>query len=152
MARGIPFANLVLAGLLAGTMFGIWLGYDPRNLSAAAFVEQHQNAVRALNITMPVLGAICIALTIVHAYLVRFRRSASNTLVAAAILFIAAGFITRFGNQPINAIVMTWQADAPPPGWTDFRDQWWQWHVERTAAGLLGFILVVAASVRDERS
>src|SRR5207253_4336103 len=69
MARGIPFANLVLAGLLAGTMFGIWLGYDPRNLSAAAFVEQHQNAVRALNITMPVLGAICIALTIVHAYL-----------------------------------------------------------------------------------
>jgi len=152
-ASGIRFANLFLAGLVAGTMFGIWLGYDPRKLSPSAFIEQHQNAVRALNVTMPALGAICIVLTIIHAYLARFRRSASNTLLAAAILFIAAGFITRFGNQPINATVMTWQADAPPPpGWTDLRDQWWQWHVERTAAGLLGFILVVAASVRDERS
>ena len=111
------------------------------------------SASPSVSVTMPVLGAICIVLTIVHAYLARFQRSVSNTLLAAAILFIAAGFITRFGNQAINAIVMTWQADAPPPpGWTDLRDQWWQWHVERTAAGLLGFILVVAASIRGERS
>src|SRR5207247_9489355 len=125
---------------------GIWLGYNPRALTASAFVEQHQNAVRALNVTMPLLGANCVALTIAHAFLVRVNRKAFLLLLFGAALFVAAGLITRFGNQPINAIVMTWQASAPPPTWTALRDTWWRWHVLRTVAGIAAFMCVVGGS------
>ena len=32
----IDFANLLLAALVVGTMFGIWLGYNPAGLSATS--------------------------------------------------------------------------------------------------------------------
>jgi membrane protein YqaA with SNARE-associated domain len=69
--RLLRFANVLLAGLVVGSVFGIWLGYNPASLSASAYIEQQQHAIEALNVTMPVLGAICIVLTLVHALLVR---------------------------------------------------------------------------------
>lgn len=141
------FLNLLLAGLVVGTMFGIWLGFDPRNLSPSAYVEQQQNSIRALNVAMPVLGAICIVVTAFHAFVVRTYRRACLALVLATILFVTAGAVTRFGNQPINAMVMTWRANAAPSSWIDNRDQWWQWHIVRTLAGVVAFICVIAASV-----
>jgi uncharacterized membrane protein len=145
--RFLRFANVLLAGLVAGTVFGIWLGYNPTSLSASAYIEQQQNAIRALNVTMPVLGAICIVLTIAHALLIRSNRFALYVLSLGVVFFIVAGLVTRFGNQPINAVVITWRANAPPSGWVEARDQWWTWHVVRTVASLAGFICVVAASV-----
>jgi hypothetical protein len=47
----VRFLGLFLTALLVGAMFGIWLGYDPTALSASAFVEMQQNAIRALNIS-----------------------------------------------------------------------------------------------------
>lgn len=53
------------------------------------------------------------------------------------LLLVAAGLITRFGNQPINAVIMTWGA-VPPDGWQMIRDTWWNWHLARLAAGIAG--------------
>lgn len=143
----LRFANVLLTGLVAGTVFGIWLGYNPSDLSPAGYVEQQQSAIRALNVTMPVLGAICIVLTIAHALLVRSNRKAFYVLSLGAVFLIVAGLVTRFGNQPINAVVMTWSASAPPSGWVEARDQWWTWHVVRTVAAVGGFTCVAAAAV-----
>jgi hypothetical protein len=33
-----------------------------------------------------------------------------------AAFFVVAGLVTRLGNQPINAAMMTWHASAPPAG------------------------------------
>jgi Anthrone oxygenase len=66
-------------------------------------------------------------------------------LIAAAIL-IAGGLITRFGNQPINAIVATWNANSPPPEWEALRDRWWHLHVIRTWIALFGFALLLIAT------
>jgi hypothetical protein len=41
-------------------MFGVWLGFNPAALTGAAYVEMQQNAIRALNTSMPALGAVCI--------------------------------------------------------------------------------------------
>ena len=30
----IKFLDVILAGLIAGTLFGVWIGYNPKNLSA----------------------------------------------------------------------------------------------------------------------
>lgn len=147
MVRLVRLANVFLVGLVAGAVFGIWLGYDPASLSASAYIEQQQHAILALNVVIPVLGALCIMLTLAHAFLVRATRATFSLLVLGAALFVVAGLVTRFGNQPVNAVVMTWDASAPPSGWEQARDQWWTWHVARTVASLAGFICVIAASV-----
>jgi uncharacterized membrane protein len=141
----LRFVLLVLMGLLVGSMFGILIGYNPASLSASAYVEQHQNAVRSLNTLFPVMGAICIALAAVLAARSGANRRARYFLLAAVLLMLVAALVTRFGNQPINAMVMTWTSQVQPANWEQLRDQWWQWHVVRTIAAILAFTSVAAA-------
>jgi uncharacterized membrane protein len=143
---------IVLMGLLVGAMFGILIGYNPASLSAAAYVEQHQNAVRSLNTLFPVMGAICIALIVILAVRPGTARRARYFLVAAAFLMVVAALVTRLGNQPINAIVMTWSAQVQAANWEQLRDQWWQWHIVRTVAAILAFSLVVVAALTKSTS
>jgi uncharacterized membrane protein len=131
--------------LLVGSMFGIMIGYNPASLSASAYVEQHQNAVRSLNTLFPVMGAICIALIVILVVRSGTQRRIRYLLVAAASLMLFAALVTRFGNQPINAIVMTWSTHVQAANWEQLRDQWWQWHVARTVAAILSFSFVVIA-------
>jgi len=53
----VRFVLLVVLALLVGSMFGTWVGYDPAGLSASAYVEQQQNAIRSLNTLLPAMGA-----------------------------------------------------------------------------------------------
>jgi uncharacterized membrane protein len=144
----LRFTALLLTGLLAGAMFGIWLGFDPAPLPAAAHVEMQQLAIRSLNTPMPLLGGACIGLTGLLAVLERHDRRRLALLAAAALLLAAAGLVTRFGNQPINAVVMGWASASPPPEWSALRDAWRHWHALRTAAGVAAFALLIAAVLR----
>ena len=148
----IRFVSLLLTSLLVGTMFGVWLGFNPAALSAAAYVEMQQNAIRALNVSLPVLGLVCILLTATLAVLTKDDTRGRYLLVAAVICLATAGLITRFGNQPINAVVMTWGPQAPAANWTELRDAWWQWHVLRTVAGVVALSLALLAAVSGHRS
>jgi hypothetical protein len=60
-----------MAGLVAGTLFGIWIGYNPQNLSAQTYIEQQQSVIKALNTLMPLLGLIAIILTVISAFMQR---------------------------------------------------------------------------------
>lgn len=141
----ISFIDLLLVALLVGTMFGIWIGFDPAGLSAITYVEQQQRCIRALNTPMPILGAACIVLTIVLAVLTKDNPSARAILVAAVACMILAGVVTRFANQPINSQVMTWIIQSPPGNWMELRDRWWHWHIVRTLAGLVSLCLLISA-------
>jgi len=144
----IRFLDLLMAGLVAGIILGIWLGYNPAKLSASTYIEQQQNTIVALNTLMPVLGLITIGLTLASAFLQRDNRSIFITLLVAAVLLIISGLITRFGNQPINSIVLTWNKELPPADWATFRDQWWFFHQIRTLAALLAFCIIAGAAVK----
>ena len=144
-ANVVRFVLLLLLALLVGTMFGIWVGYNPSALSAAAYVEQHQNAIRSLNTLLPVIGAVCIVLTVWLAILAKDDARARYLLVAAVVCLLAAALVTRFGNQPINAIVMTWSPQSPPAEWAQLRDAWWRWHIVRASAGIVGLCLILLA-------
>lgn len=135
-AASLRFAGLFLTALLVGTMFGIWLGFNPAALSAGAYVEMQQNTIRALNVVLPALGLACIVLTVALAVVTRKDERARSLLAVAALCLLAAGLITRFANQPINALVMTWSAQAPASNWAELRDTWWHWHTLRTALAL----------------
>ena len=149
-ANTVRFLSLLLTSLLVGTMFGIWLGFDPSGLTATTYVETQQHTIRALNIAMPALGFVCILLTVALAVLTKHDERGRYLLIAAAIFLIAAGIITRFGNQPINAQVMVWSVQAPAANWAELRDTWWNWHILRTVAGIgaLGLSIVAALSGR----
>ncbi|MGE5669569.1 MAG: hypothetical protein ACM338_15355 [Betaproteobacteria bacterium] len=81
----IRFIDLLLVALLAGTVFGIWLGFDPAGLSAATYVEQQQHAIRALNTLLPSTGALCIVLTLILAMVARCSVRVRYLLIAAAV-------------------------------------------------------------------
>jgi uncharacterized membrane protein len=142
LPRILLFVALIGAGLLAGAPFGIWRGYDPRGLEAAAFVAVHQEAVRGLNVLLPALGFVTIASLAVAAFLLRRERPALWLLLAALVLMAASGSITRFFNQPINAVVMGWSTTSVPANWQELRESWWYWHVARTMTTFAGFGLI----------
>ena len=144
----IDFANVLLAALLVGTMFGISLILNPAGLAAGVYITLQQQGIRTLNRAMPGLGAVTILFTIVAALLGRDDSTRFGLLVGTIVCFVAAGLITRFLNQPINAKVITWQTDAPPANWTGVRDEWWRWHLVRLIAGLGGLSLLIASMLQ----
>lgn len=144
----IDFTNLLLAALLVGAMFGVWLFLNPTGSDAVLYVALQQQGIRGLDTTMPALGAATILVTIVAAVLGRDDGTRLGLLIGTAACLIAAGLITRFLNQPINAVVMTWHRDAVPASWMRLRDEWWRWHLLRLAAGLCGLSLLIAATLK----
>ena len=152
MAANIArFLLLTLLALLVGTMVGIWVGYNPASLSAAAYIEQQQNAIRAFNVLLPAVGAFCLLLTAGLSIAAGSDPRSRFMYVAVAILMIVSGIVTRFGNQPINATIMSWSAQAPAAGWLQLRDDWWQWHVVRSVAGLGALVITVVAVLSPRR-
>lgn len=144
----VNFASLMLAALVVGTMFGVWLSFNPAGLSASTYVTHQQQAIRRLNVVMPLLGALTAGLTVAAAVLAHRDRTRFGLLLAAAACFVAAGLVTRFLNQPINAVVITWSPGAPPANWPVARDAWWRWHQLRTSIGIAGLAALIAALMR----
>ena len=54
---------VMLISLIAGTVFGIWRGYNPAGYSASTFIEMHQGAVRGLNVLLPLMGLATLLIT-----------------------------------------------------------------------------------------
>ncbi len=147
----IRFLDLLLVSLLVGTMFGVWLLFNPVGLSPDFYVELHQHGIRTLNRPMPILGAVCTLLTIVLAILDKGNHAVCFMLVVAVVFLVVGGMITRFLNQPINSQVMTWSIQAPPSNWTELRDKWWRWHIVRMLAGIGALSLLILAALIGNR-
>lgn len=143
----IQFLNIILAALLAGASFGIWIGFNPLSLSASTYIEQQQNTIRALNLLMITLVVAATIVTIVSAILQKSNKPVFITLLIAAGFFVACILISRFGNQPINKNIMTWTTNSFPDNWTILRSNWWSFHVMRTIAELIALCLVTWSSV-----
>ncbi|HTF21824.1 MAG TPA: DUF1772 domain-containing protein [Chryseolinea sp.] len=147
----ILFFDVVVTGLVAGTIFGVWIGYNPIGLSAEVYVTQQQHAIGALNVLMPILGLIAIVSTLISAFLRKQDKLLLSILLLAAVLLILSALVTRFGNQPINAIVLTWDLASIPSEWAALRDQWWKYHVVRTLATMVAFACIAWVSVSERR-
>lgn len=144
----IRFANLFIAALLAGTSFGIWMGFNPVHFSPSTYVEQQQNLVRSLNTLMVSLVVIATLLSVVSAVLQKKDRPVFIALLFAAACFAACIVISRFGNLPIQNEMLRWNVNSLPSDWTVLRDKWWSLHMVRTIAELLALALLIWASIR----
>ncbi|MBK9271938.1 MAG: DUF1772 domain-containing protein [Saprospiraceae bacterium] len=138
----IRFSNIIVAALLAGTSFGIWMGLNPTNYSPSAYIEQQQNLVQSLNALMVSLVISATLVTVVSAFLQRRNKSTFMTLLIAAFFFASCIFISRFGNLPIQTEMLNWRTDSLPDNWISLRDKWWSLHIMRTVAELIALALV----------
>ena len=143
--RFIRLDLIVVLALFTGTLFGIWIGFDPTKLSAAAYIEQQQNAIRSLGPVMPTLAGISLLLSLTLAIATKHDPRTRYLLIASAGCVVAVALITRFVNQPINAEVMTWSIDAPAANWIQLRERWWSGHIARTIAAIAGLGLAALA-------
>ncbi len=143
----INFTALLSLALVVGAMFGVWLIFDPAGLDAGSYLTQQQIGIRKLNTVMPLLGALSIILAAVLTFLARDNHVRLILLIGTVICIVAAGLITRFGNQPINTIVMTWQQCSAPAEWTQLRDEWWRCHILRFCFGFVGLSLMIVATI-----
>jgi hypothetical protein len=139
-----------MVALVAGTIFGIWIGYNPKDLSAPTFIEQQQSAINDLNILMPLLGLFTILLTLTSAFLHKKEKSVFVILLIASVFLVLSGLTTKFGNQPINSIVMTWNMHSPPNNWMELRNKWWFYHELRTFSAFIGLCLIVWISMKKD--
>jgi uncharacterized membrane protein len=89
-------------------------------------------------------------ITILSAYLQKHDKAAFISLILAAVFFIVCILITRFGNKPIDDIVITWTKDAIPNNWTELRDNWWSFHILRTVAEIIALLLVTWTSIKKD--
>ena len=67
LALTIDFANLLLAALVVGALFGVSLLLNPARLDASSYITVQQQAIRSLNTVLPALGAATILVTIAAA-------------------------------------------------------------------------------------
>lgn len=146
----IRFFNIIFSALLAGTSFGIWLGFNPTNYSASTYIEQQQNLVLSLNTLMISLVVITTVLTLVSAFLQRKYKPVFATLLLAAAFLLSCIAITRFGNVPIQTEMLKWTASSLPDNWATLRDKWWSFHMMRTIVELIALVLVTWTIVRNK--
>ena len=149
-SRLVRFLNIIVAAILAGVSFGIWIGFNPSDLSPSTFIEQHQNMLQSLRTLMVSLVVIATFITILSAYLQKHDKSTLISLIIAAVFFIACIFITLFGNKPIDDKVITWTKDAIPNNWTELRDNWRLFHILRTIAEIIALLLVTWTGIRKD--
>lgn len=145
----LRFLNIVSVALLAGTSFGIWIGFNPKNYAYPTYVEQQQHLVRALHTLMVALVVASTIITIISAFQQRQNRPVFFTLLAAAAFLASCIFISRFGNLPIQTEMLQWNTETVPANWTELRDSWWNLHIARTIVELIALALVAWASARD---
>ncbi len=147
----IQFFNIVLVALLAGTSFGIWVGFNPVNYSESTYIEQQQNLVTSLNTLMVALVIIATIVTIASAFLQRQNKTAFFALLIAAFFLALCIVISRFGNLPIQTEMLSWNSASRPYNWTEMRDKWWSFHVLRTVAELIALVIVAWTSAMQHK-
>ena len=146
----IRFLNIILAALLAGISLGIWIGFNPMDLTASTYVEQQQNMLRALRVLMVLLVFMATIITVLSAFLQKSDRTVFIALLAAALFFVVCILITRFGNKPIDDVVLTWTSATIPDNWEDLRNKWWSLHIMRTVAEIAALLLVTWTQIKKD--
>ena len=146
----LRFVNIILAALLAGTSFGIWMGFNPAHFSPSIYAALQQNTIRVFNVLMISLVIIATIITIASAFLQRNDKHVFIGLLVAAVFFIACILISRFGNKPIQDVMLKWNPDLLPANWTVLRDKWWSYHIMRTITELISLSIITWVGIRKE--
>jgi len=147
----IRVVAVLCSGLMAGLLFGDWLGpsFARSAMSASSFIQfqqiVHINYLR----TLPALSTVAIAAPIMWLIMLRRRRNiAEFKVLLTATIAIAIGYtITFVFSVPVNNQLEMWNVAAPPENAREIWSQWEKAHVVRTIFWVVGFFLETVALV-----
>jgi hypothetical protein len=91
-------------------------------------------------------SSLCIVAPLLASVLCCFLAGGSGhaLFTAATAMMSVVLAITLAVNVPINNQIAAWQVGAAPVTWMRVRDRWLIFHWERTAIGIVSFVLTVA--------
>ncbi len=149
MIETVQFHAVLITALNMSVHFGTWVTERPirETTSGELFIEVHKGRDADAARLMPILGNASILLVAIGTFLVRTELIPLAVAAAGLVLIIADVAVTLRGNVPINKHVQSWQQDAPPPDWTDYRDRWERLHTLRTWLVVPGFALYTASVI-----
>jgi len=145
---------LISSGLLAGAFTYGFFAVVPTfyevplevHLTYRDALMRHNGIYMQIIMTISVLAPMWWALTMDGPSLSR------NLCITASLLSVMSLAVTRLGNVPINRMIKTWSAAAPPTDYGQLLDRWMAFNALRTATAALGFVCITFAmmSIRRE--
>ncbi len=152
LSKTARFANLLLAGMLAGNEFGTWAAVHPslEKLSPPERIRAEQEVTKRFAAIMPfwMISTIVSCL----ATLVASRGSAGfrNTLLGTACL---AGMFasTVLGNVPINNRVLEIDPEKEQEEFAALRRRWDRLHTLRVVLNLAGLGFLISGALAEDR-
>ena len=147
--RAIRAVAVISSGLMAGLLFGDWLGpaFARAKMNMSSTIEFQQIIHTNYLLTLPALSTIALGTAILWMVMVCDRRGEAEfkALFVAAIAIAIGYTITLVFNVPVNNALETWKAAAPPANARDIWNRWEEAHVVRTVFWMAGFFLETIA-------
>ena len=147
MYRAAKLLSLMSTGFLAGVftyaIFAIIPAWNevPRQVHFTYRVA----LMRHNAIVMQSIMAVGILAPLWWAWTLRAMPAARACAVAASVMNLIAVVVTRFGNVPVNQVIRQWLITPPPSGYLEPLHRWTVFNNIRTAAAVLGFVLILIA-------
>lgn len=142
--RTVRFANLVLAGTLAGNELGTWAAVHPalERLSPPERLRAEQEITRRFGAIMPAWMGAALASCFAAAFFSRGSAGFRGALLGA-LCFAAMLASTRLGNVPINARTLELTEDNIAE-FELLRERWGRLHTLRVVLTATGFAALVS--------
>jgi hypothetical protein len=144
------FANLMLLALVAGAMWGTWLGLSRSMLafSPSTYLDLGHAMIRNFAPVMPalILCALASAVSVVALSYRRRMRGFPFRIGGLALLLVVIG-ITVGVEVPIDNETRVWTVTSLPSNWNELRERWAMFHAIRTFISIVVFGLFVGDAV-----
>ena len=148
MQDTVRIVAVIMVGLLAGLMIGTGLEqHSLRALDASAWVQEHQVMDSWFRVILPPWWNASVLLLAAAAFVSHGRDR--WLFSASALLMLTSLLITVKVEVPMNRLIATWNAAAPPATWAAIRDRWLMFHRLRTTSGVGAFLLAILALARS---
>jgi len=147
MDRVANFLALISSGLLAGAFAYGFFAVVPTfyEVPLEVHLTYRHALMRHNGIYMQTIMAISILAPMLWALTMDGPRISRGLSITASLLCVISFAVTRFGNVPINRMIKTWSAVAPPADYERLLDRWMAFNTLRTATASLGFVCVIFA-------
>jgi uncharacterized membrane protein len=150
--RTVRFANVVLAGMLAGNEFGTWAAVHPSlaKLSPPERIRAEQELTRRFGAIMPVWMGSTVVSCVLALLFARGSAGFRSTLLGTACF---AGMLasTRIGNVPINERVLEIDPEQDQEEFAELRKRWDRLHTLRVVLNLAGLGFLISGALTEDR-
>ncbi|MEV4561775.1 anthrone oxygenase family protein [Kitasatospora sp. NPDC049285] len=148
-AVALRFVSLVLTGVFAGFLVTVLvLELSLRHFDGPVYTQVRQIELLHLDdlATATLLPALA-STALLTLTTLRTRDRTFRLTATAGALLLSVVVITVLFNLPVNADQLHWTVPTPPTNWTAVRDHWQLAHAARTAAAVIAFGLLGAATM-----